>query len=131
MTTKQLVEFWYGYQQSELWIWYLVFIENLQIKKHKWEIQRKYMDYTILAVRTEGLTVVFIDDSLLTSINQNKMTYFETHYFLQQGKSEVYDSYNRPSNLAQIGSKYNFFGLCEIKIWRMTLKTNREPLPCP
>ena len=50
---------------------------------------------------------------------------------LEQGKSEGFDSCDRPSNLTQIGFKSSsFFSLCDLEIWWMTPKNNRAPLLC-
>ena len=46
----------------------------------------------------------------------------------KQGKSEGFDSCDRPSNLAQIWSKSSVFSLCDLEIWWMTSKNNRVPL---
>ena len=47
---------------------------------------------------------------------------------LEQGKSEGFDSCDRPSNLAQIWSKSSIFQPCDLEIWWMTLENNRAPL---
>ena len=46
----------------------------------------------------------------------------------QQGKSEGFDSCDRPSNLAQIWSKSSIFQPCDLEIWWMTFENNRAPL---
>ena len=49
----------------------------------------------------------------------------------KQGKSEGFDSCDRPSNLAQIWSKipnHRFFSPCDLQIWCMTSNNNRAPL---
>ena len=46
----------------------------------------------------------------------------------KQGKSEGFDSCERPSNLAQIWSKSSIFHPCDREIWWMTLENNRAPL---
>ena len=48
--------------------------------------------------------------------------------FPQRGKSEGFDSCDRPSNLAQIWSKSSIFQPCDLEIWWMTLENNRAPL---
>ena len=48
----------------------------------------------------------------------------------KQGKSEEFDSCDRPSNLTQIGFKSSTFGPCDLEILWMTLKNNRAPLLC-
>ena len=47
---------------------------------------------------------------------------------MEQGKSEGFDSCDRPSNLAQIWSKSSIFQPCDLEIWWMTLENNRAPL---
>ena len=47
----------------------------------------------------------------------------------QQGKSEGFDSCDRPSNL-KLDSNCQFFCPCDREIWWMTLKNNRAPLLC-
>ena len=47
---------------------------------------------------------------------------------LEQGKSEGFNSCDRPSNLAQIWSKSSIFQPCDLDIWCMTSKNNRAPL---
>ena len=49
-------------------------------------------------------------------------------YFEKQGKSEGFDSCDRPSNLAQIWSKSSIFVPCDLEIWWMALENNRAPL---
>ena len=50
-------------------------------------------------------------------------------YDLQQGKSEGFDSCDRPSNL-KLESNLQFFHPCDREIWLMTLQNNRAPLLC-
>ena len=45
-------------------------------------------------------------------------------YDLEQGKSEGFDSCDRPSNL-KLDSNCRFFGLCDLAIWWMDTKNNR------
>ena len=47
---------------------------------------------------------------------------------LEQGKSEGYDSCDRPSNLTQIGFKSPIFRPCDLEIWWMTPKNNKARL---
>ena len=47
----------------------------------------------------------------------------------QQGKSEGFDSCDRPSNL-KLDSNCQFFRPCDREIWWMTLQNNRAPLLC-
>ena len=47
----------------------------------------------------------------------------------QQGKSEGFDSCDRPSNL-KLDSNRQFFRLCDRKIWWMTLQKYMTPLLC-
>ena len=47
----------------------------------------------------------------------------------QQGKSEGFDSCDRPSNLI-LDSNRQFFRLCDREIWWMTLQKYRTPLLC-
>ena len=46
----------------------------------------------------------------------------------KQGKSEGFDSCDRPSNLTQIGLKSSIFQPCDLEIWLMTSKNDRTPL---
>ena len=46
----------------------------------------------------------------------------------EQGKSEGFDSCDRPSNL-KLDSNRQFFRPCDREIWWMTLQNNRAPLP--
>ena len=48
--------------------------------------------------------------------------------FGEQGKSEGFDSCDRPSNLTQIGFKSSIFHPCDIEIWWMTPKNNKARL---
>ena len=50
-------------------------------------------------------------------------------YDLEQGKSEGFDSCDRPSNL-KLDSNRQFFRPCDREIWLMTLQNNRAPLLC-
>ena len=47
---------------------------------------------------------------------------------LEQGKSEGFDSCDRPSNLNQIGFKSSIFRSCDLEIWWMTPKNNKARL---
>ena len=47
---------------------------------------------------------------------------------LQQGKSEGFDSCDRPCNLTQIGFKSSFFCPCDLEIWCMTPKNDKARL---
>ena len=47
--------------------------------------------------------------------------------YLKQGKSEGFDSCDRPSNL-KLDSNRQFFPLCDREIWWMTSKNSRAPL---
>ena len=47
----------------------------------------------------------------------------------EQGKSEGFDSCDRPSNL-KLDSNRQFFRLCDRESWWMTLQNNRAPLLC-
>ena len=49
-------------------------------------------------------------------------------YIIKQGKSEGFDSCDRPSNLAQIGLKSSIFQPCDLEIGLMTSKNYRAPL---
>ena len=53
----------------------------------------------------------------------------EWHLRYKQGKSEGFDSCDRPSNL-KLDSNHQFFRLCDSEIWWMTLQNNRAPLLC-
>ena len=46
----------------------------------------------------------------------------------KQGKSEGFDSCDRPSNLTQIGFQSSIFQPCDLEIWLMTSKNYRAPL---
>ena len=48
---------------------------------------------------------------------------------LEQGKSEGFDSCDRPSNL-KLDSNRQFFPPCDREIWWMTLQNNKAPLLC-
>ena len=54
---------------------------------------------------------------------------FETFHSFKQGKSEGFDSCDRPSNL-KLDSNRQFFCPCDREIWWMTLQNNRAPLLC-
>ena len=51
-----------------------------------------------------------------------------TIYIYKQGKSEGFDSCDRPSNLTQIGFKSSIFQSCDLEIWLMISKNYRAPL---
>ena len=46
----------------------------------------------------------------------------------KKGKSEGFDSCDRPSNLTQIGLKSTIFRPCDLEIWWMTSKNNKACL---
>ena len=54
----------------------------------------------------------------------------DRQHFVKQGKSEGFESCDRPGNLTQNGFNHRFFSLCDLEIWWMTLKNNRAPLLC-
>ena len=54
---------------------------------------------------------------------------FKMGFHEQQGKSEGFDSCDRPSNL-KLDSNRQFFLPCDREIWWMTLQNNRAPLLC-
>ena len=49
-------------------------------------------------------------------------------FYVQQGKSEGFDSCDRSSNLTQIGFKSSIFRPCDLEIWWMTPKNNKARL---
>ena len=53
---------------------------------------------------------------------------FNFLFSMQQGKSEGFDSCDRPSNLTQIGFKSSIFRPCDLEIWWMTPKNNKARL---
>ena len=56
---------------------------------------------------------------------------FQAHLYnivIKQGKSEGFDSCDRPSNLIQIGFKSSIFCPCDFEIWWMTTKNNKARL---
>ena len=50
------------------------------------------------------------------------------NYFIEQGKSDGFDSCDWPSNRTQIGFKSSIFQPCDLEIWSMTSKNYRAPL---
>ena len=50
------------------------------------------------------------------------------HHSRKKGKSERFDSCDRPSNLTQIGLKPSIFQPYDLEIWLMTSKNYRAPL---
>ena len=50
-------------------------------------------------------------------------------FVAKQGKSEGFDSCDRPSNL-KLDSNHQFFRPCDPEIWWMTLQNKRAPLLC-
>ena len=65
--------------------------------------------------------------SMLITPENFRMIRWEEH--CQQGKSEGFDSCDRPSNLTQIGFKSWIFHPCNFEIWWMTPKNNKARLP--
>ena len=64
----------------------------------------------------------------LTHSCPHKMKISKAFSWNKQGKSEGFDSCNRPNNLTQIGVKSSIFSPCDLEIWWMTPKNNRTPL---
>ena len=61
----------------------------------------------------------------------NKTHWFQlkkNHTSIKQGKSEGFESCDRPSNLTQIGLKSSIVHPCDLEIWWMTLKNNKAHL---
>ena len=54
--------------------------------------------------------------------------YLQAEVLIKQGKSEGFDSCERPSNLAEIDQNHQFFSPCDLEIWWMTSIINRVPL---
>ena len=48
--------------------------------------------------------------------------------YQKQGKSEGFDSWDRPINLTQIGLKWSICRPCDLEIWWMTPKNNKACL---
>ena len=65
----------------------------------------------------------------LKSVSRTSAAVAETEQKQQQGKSEGFDSCDRPSNL-KLDSNRQFFCPCDLEIWWMTLQNNRAPLLC-
>ena len=61
---------------------------------------------------------------------RNKKNQFEIVKDHKQGKSEGFDSCDRPSNLTQIGFQSSIFSSCDLEIWWMTPKNNRALILC-
>ena len=55
-------------------------------------------------------------------------TFSQRECICKQGKSEGFDSCDRPSNLTQIGFKTSIFRPCDLEIWWMTPKNNKAYL---
>ena len=53
---------------------------------------------------------------------------FHSHNNTKQGKSEGFDSCDRPNNLTQIWFESSIFQPCDLEIWLMTSKNYRAPL---
>ena len=61
--------------------------------------------------------------------NLSKILIVSYTFSFKQGKSEGFDSCDRPSNL-KLDSNRQFFRPCDREIWWMTLQNNRAPLLC-
>ena len=68
-------------------------------------------------------------------IQHHQIDFLWMHHFVngdprnvKQGKSEGFDSCDRPSNLTQIGLNRRFFRSCDLKIWWMISKNKKAPL---
>ena len=71
----------------------------------------------------EGLQVFLVQSyKMNTNVDINS-------FANKQGKSEGFDSCDRPSNL-KLDSNRQFFRPCDREIWWMTLQNNRAPLLC-
>ena len=79
-------------------------------------------------VRPEQNGRYFADD-ILKNIFVIGNCVFGLKFHSQQGKSEGFDSCDRPTNL-KLDSNRQFFRPCDRKIWWMTLQNNRAPLLC-
>ena len=60
---------------------------------------------------------------------KTKLIYNLSLFHGKQGKSEGFDSCDRPSNL-KLDSNRQFFRPCDREMWWMTSKNNRTPLLC-
>ena len=67
-------------------------------------------------------------DLILICVSDGYSILHKASWILKQGKSEGFDSCDRPNNLTQIGFKSSIFGLCNLELWWMTSKNNRTPL---
>ena len=60
--------------------------------------------------------------------NSLTKSYFSSQNLIQQGKSEGFDSCDRPSHLTQIGLKSTIVRPCDLEIWWMTPINNKAHL---
>ena len=72
---------------------------------------------------------IFHSDQFTTIWIRAELNFHRIWIAMEQGKSEGFDSCDRPSNL-KLDSNRQFFRPCDREIWRMTLQYNRAPLLC-
>ena len=96
--------------------WVLAMPGHQQPLYHRWKTNR-----SLSSIRKDF-------NKISVPKNDKKCIY---HYVSsnKQGKSEGFDSCDRPSNL-KLDSNRQFFRPCDREIWRMTLQYNRAPLLC-
>ena len=61
-------------------------------------------------------------------INSLVIQLCDVKVLFKQGKSDGFDSCDRPSNLTQIGFNSSIFHPCDLDIWSMTSKNNKARL---
>ena len=104
--------------------------EPIQCQLDTWEqtsgtFESKYQNFDLKYCLKNGKPFCFslnvsssIEDSFSRALVHKK-----------QGKSEGFDSCDRPSNL-KLDSNRQFFRPCDREIWQMNLQNNRAPLLC-
>ena len=71
-------------------------------------------------------TIVMCMWKLISNLLEFIHGHIHDQFLKKQGKSEGFDSCDRPSNLTQIGFKSSIFRPCDLEIWWMTQKIIRH-----
>ena len=100
------------------------------ISENKWWVSLNYNDST----NTKEIMAKFYGYLMVrlylphTQIMINLISYCGSSIRDEQGKSQGFDSCDRPSYLTQIGFKLWIFRPCDLEIWWMTTKNNKAHL---
>ena len=127
--TPNLGKIWRFWEPCDLAIWRIIYQWPWKIIAHLFYSTSSFVHHFV----TIGVLKLELQSG--NSQSRSNSTIFRAVWpwnltdDLEQGKSEGFDSCDRPSNL-KLDSNRQFFCLCDCEIWWMTLQKYRTPLLC-